>query len=296
MGSPADNAYSPLNGTGKRPAGTLSSDSRKRSRKDDMEDSASTPVDKDEPKPKSTRGSRACTVCRRLKMKCVGAEQGPPCKRCQAGNHECIFEESNRGKRSSNSSNRKHEVLTKSLRRMERTLDTVLRSIGNPSIASGMISRSPSPSNQAEGTQALLDTPSPPSPQQHHQPIASSSSSTLQPRASSPKLHSLPDNSLNPLGLLAEASLANRRALGQNTSGFVARSAEQGSTQNIGVASDNYFKPGPMTILPLRRLYIERQVQPEMLSFVETEVVIELFNIYFDHMNVRKRESIGCAV
>jgi hypothetical protein len=34
-------------------------------------------------------------------MKCVGAEQGPPCKRCVAGNHECIFEESNRGKRTS---------------------------------------------------------------------------------------------------------------------------------------------------------------------------------------------------
>jgi hypothetical protein len=34
-------------------------------------------------------------------MKCVGAEQGPPCKRCLAGNHECIFEESNRGKRTS---------------------------------------------------------------------------------------------------------------------------------------------------------------------------------------------------
>jgi hypothetical protein len=34
-------------------------------------------------------------------MKCVGAEQGPPCKRCSAGNHECIFEESNRGKRTS---------------------------------------------------------------------------------------------------------------------------------------------------------------------------------------------------
>lgn len=44
---------------------------------------------------------RACTVCRRLKMKCVGAEQGPPCKRCLASNHECVFEESNRGKRSS---------------------------------------------------------------------------------------------------------------------------------------------------------------------------------------------------
>lgn len=54
----------------------------------------------------------------------------------------------------------------------------------------------------------------------------------------------------------------------------------------MGVASDNYFKPGPMTILPLRRLYIERQVQPEMLSFVSTEEVVELFNIYFDHISM----------
>lgn len=51
-------------------------------------------------KTKATRGSRACMVCRRLKMKCVGAEHGPPCKRCAAGNHECVFEESHRGKRS----------------------------------------------------------------------------------------------------------------------------------------------------------------------------------------------------
>lgn len=36
-------------------------------------------------------------------MKCVGAELGGPCKRCATGNHECIFEESNRGKRSSKS-------------------------------------------------------------------------------------------------------------------------------------------------------------------------------------------------
>lgn len=35
-----------------------------------------------------------------------------------------------------------------------------------------------------------------------------------------------------------------------------------------------------MTILPLRRLYIERQVQPEMLTFVSTEEVIALFNMY----------------
>ncbi len=47
----------------------------------------------------------------------------------------------------------------------------------------------------------------------------------------------------------------------------------------VGVANDVYFKPGPMTILPLRRLFIERQIQPEMLTFVTTETVIELFKM-----------------
>ncbi|TFK36330.1 fungal-specific transcription factor domain-containing protein [Crucibulum laeve] len=252
-------------------------DSRKKARKDDESDAAQSPTaEKEEAKAKPTRGSRACTVCRRLKMKCVGAEHGPPCKRCQTGNHECIFEESNRGKRSS----KKHELLTRSLRKMERTLDTVLRSIGNPSIASGMLSRSPSPSAQITSTQALLaSSPSPP-------PRASSSLQSYRNHApGSPKLHSLPDNSLNPLGLLAEASLANRRAQAIHPSAMVARGAESAEPK-MGVASDNYFKPGPMTILPLRRLYIERQIQPEMLSFVSTDEVVALFNIYFDHINM----------
>jgi hypothetical protein len=60
-----------------------------------------------------------------------------------------------------------------------------------------------------------------------------------------------------------------------------------------------------MTILPLRRLFIERQIQPEMLSFVPTEEVVALFDMcvslsricailflfcrdsYFEHLNVR---------
>ncbi|KAH7889471.1 fungal-specific transcription factor domain-containing protein [Phlebopus sp. FC_14] len=269
--------YPSSNTNGKRPpsslVGGVSDNSRKKARTDDGTDGQSPSAEKEEPKPKSTRGSRACTVCRRLKMKCVGAEQGPPCKRCIAGNHECIFEESNRGKRSS----KKHELLTRSLRKMERTLDTVLKSIGNPSMTSGMVSRSPSPSGQTAHTQALLASPSPP-PQQ---PFPAQGSVP----SMSPKLHSLPDNSLNPLGLLAEASLANRRAQGITTS-FTARPSEPDPSRRLGVASDNYFRPGPMTILPLRRLYIERQIQPEMLSFVGTNEAVALFNIYFDHMNM----------
>ncbi|KAH8117092.1 fungal-specific transcription factor domain-containing protein [Phellopilus nigrolimitatus] len=258
--------------------------SRKKSRLDekDDDDMASPSAENPEGKVKATRGSRACTVCRRLKMKCVGAEHGPPCKRCESGNHQCIFEESNRGKRSSNNNVKKHEQLTRSLRKMEKTLDTVLRSIGNPSlssIASGMVSRSPSPTDPAVKTQELMQTPSP-------TPHSVSTNNSMHHRSGSPRLHSLPDNELNPLGLLAEASLANRRAQNISQSQAGPDSYSLDADHKVGVASDLYFKPGPMTILPLRRLYIERQIQPEMLNFVSTEEVVALFKIFFEHMNV----------
>jgi hypothetical protein len=119
---------------------------------------------------------------------------------------------------------------------MERTLDTVLKSIGNPSMASGMISRSPSPAAQTAQTQALLQSPSP-----TPQPSYPAQSATLPP--SSPKLHCLPENSLTPLGLLVEASLAKRKVNGV-TASFTARPTDADSDRRLGVASDNYFKPG----------------------------------------------------
>jgi len=173
---------------------------------------------------------------------------------------------------------RKHEMLSKSLRKMEKTLDTVLKSIGNPTIISGMISRSPSPSDtQAEATRQLISgsVSSPPA----QSTSRASAQSSSHHRTSSPKLHSLPEDSLNPLGLLAEASLANRRMQGRNDSAIGLATQPGDDPTKVGVASDNYFRPGPMTILPLRRLFIERQVQPEMLSFVDTDEVLDLFNM-----------------
>lgn len=186
-------------------------------------------------KKKQTRGARACTVCRKvrrcgsspfplrrqstdgfgdtcdcthpqLKMRCVGAEEGPPCKRCKNGNHEvrfswvfhlssilllrttmeasasmrvpsprdtdklslqCIFEESQRGRRS----NRKTDamvrptplcvsplgrVLTsllpspqaKSLKSMEAKLESVLASISAPGLVAGSGGAMSDPSSQ----------------------------------------------------------------------------------------------------------------------------------------------------
>ena len=85
-------------------------------------------------------------------------------------------------------------------------------------------------------------------------------------RASSPKLHSLPDDTLNPLGLLAEASLNNRRYSARNSqrpdlqtilnsentpsvndkerNEHVERMIRERESEGIGVASDEYYKPG----------------------------------------------------
>ncbi|PVG04452.1 hypothetical protein CPB86DRAFT_693451 [Serendipita vermifera] len=197
---------------------------------------------------------------------------------------------------------RKHEQLTKSLRKMERTLDTVLRSISNPaltSLAGGMVSQSPSPQPDAESSaQEPVGTPDRPELQGAipeamipHIPKTATYGAAVAPVPGSPRLHSLPDNVLNPLGLLAEASSSLRRGKqfsGLTPDGSNLNGQANGAQDNpkVGVANLGvYFKPGPMTILPLRQLIIERQVQPEMLSFVPTDVVVELFKIYFEHMN-----------
>ncbi|CAG7849352.1 SubName: Full=Uncharacterized protein {ECO:0000313/EMBL:CCA78067.1} [Serendipita indica DSM 11827] len=196
---------------------------------------------------------------------------------------------------------RKHEQLTKSLRKMERTLDTVLRSISNPaltSLAGGMVSQSPSPPPDG-GSSAPDVAASPDRPDFHQdggmQPIPNPATygAAVAPVGGSPRLHSLPDNVLNPLGLLAEASSSLRRGKPGSANSPASAGPQKGQMSasaldnpKVGVANLGvYFKPGPMTILPLRQLIIEHQVQPEMLSFVSPDVVVELFRIYFEHMN-----------
>jgi len=193
---------------------------------------------------------------------------------------------------------RKHEVLARSMRKIERTLDTVLRSLGNPSTVSAMLSRSPSPvglsardpaitSQQIVATRELMDSDDGSPPQSPQEPAAQGS----------PKLHSLPNDTLNPLGLLAETSLATRKSNAEHHGTLYPRPFDETGAAKVGVASEVYFKPGqspspepmggvershqgPINILPLRRLYIENRVQPEMLNFTSTEEVLALFTMY----------------
>jgi len=189
------------------------------------------------------------------------------------------------------------------MRKIERTLDTVLRSLGNPSTVSAMVSRSPSPVShndnraaaitpqQIVATRELMDSDDGSPPQSPHEPAAQGS----------PKLHSLPNDTLNPLGLLAETSLATRKTNAENHGALYPRPFDDTGTAKVGVASEVYFKPGqsstlnpqvtlngsykgPINILPLRRLYIENRVQPDMLNFTSTEDVLALFDMCVSHL------------
>jgi hypothetical protein len=131
----------------------------------------------------------------------------------------------------------------------------------------------------------------------------------------SPRLHSLPDNTLNPLGLLAEASLQNRKrsstnanasnsglvqtiesglngadALKSRVGGNKVRTRESsvdeaGNPKRLGVGDASYFRPGPMSSLGLRRVIIERELKPEIFSFTSAAQINELFDIYFDQLH-----------
>lgn len=101
------------------------------------------------------------------------------------------------------------------MRKIEKTPDAVLRSLGNPNTVSAMLPRSPPPSGRDDGrgvaitpqqtvatTREMMDSDNESPAQTPQEPAAQNS----------PKLHSLPNDTLNPLGLLAGTSLATRKA------------------------------------------------------------------------------------
>ncbi|WWC73638.1 uncharacterized protein I206_107610 [Kwoniella pini CBS 10737] len=199
---------------------------------DDNDGAKTTPAGKgkgkgkgDKPKVKLTRGSRACIACRKIKMRCIpdeGAGPGAPCKRCKSGGHECIFEESNRGKRST----RKNEAMAAKMAKFEAALKGIgaaLSNLDQPALNSfstalhgstgdtdiiNLITSHTSPSAVPTLAVAMNRQPYNTGGDGFSGEDAQHGQHHSQPPLS-PRLHSLPDNVLSPLGLLAEASLQN---------------------------------------------------------------------------------------
>lgn len=85
-------------------------------------------------KQKSTRGARACTNCHRLKMKCEVKNDGGPCLRCARSGHECIFLESNRGRKSDK--HRKTASMQQNVKKMEQIVESALENMHETSSSS----------------------------------------------------------------------------------------------------------------------------------------------------------------
>ena len=132
------------------------------------------------------------------------------------------------------------------MRKIEKSLDIVLRSLGNPSTVSAMLLRSPSPvghddnrgamitSQQMITMRELMDSDDESPPQSPQEPAAQCS----------PKLYSLPDDAFSPLGLLAETHLAMGKANAEHYGTLYPRPFDDTGTAKVGVASETYFKPG----------------------------------------------------
>nr|ODN92572.1 hypothetical protein L203_00851 [Cryptococcus depauperatus CBS 7841] len=289
-------------------------------------------------KQKLTRGSsKACTACdtdkgscRKIKMRCIPSDSsaGQGLGICKAschstGGHECVFEESNRGKRST----RKNEALAAKLSKMENALKNIGAALSNidptslRSFSSALHSFTNDPEIIGLITSHASEDAAPAitvgTGSRYHRDFTGERGH--QPPLS-PRLHSLPDNVLSPLGLLAEASLQNdtskrtgktitsrsgkniprplsaERMRAQRNGATISlngtqtfrmatsdiRGHPESAEHGLGVSSQNYFKPNG-NISFLSNMPADNRI-PELLTIVTREEIGELFDIFFDNM------------
>ncbi|KAG8715199.1 hypothetical protein FRC09_016829 [Ceratobasidium sp. 395] len=105
------------------------------------------------------------------------------------------------------------------------------------------------------------------------------------PAIDSPEEERLPADSA-PFGLLAELSLDDPEREGEDKS-TGRKSAVKEEEGDVGLANVEYFKPGPMAHPELRRIIVERQMVPEILTLgvVNDEEVEHLFRIFHERID-----------
>ncbi|KAF9467566.1 fungal-specific transcription factor domain-containing protein [Collybia nuda] len=277
------------------------------------------------------RGGRlpgACTHCKKLKMKCDFPKTENTCKRCKTGGHVCIVE----GRKPRTMPN-KREYLLAQIRQKDAIIESLLKQLHNPyiatpmSIASYRMATSPSDQNNRNilawldrlkssvqssvqtaggkggpsafkdlrGFNAVDDEDSDAETESQAQryglvpppegdEAAGDEEGTVQ---DDDKLSSLPDSHV-PLGLIANLSLSNNKAKhGKKEQKDAGTSEDNLDDDDVGVANETYFMPGPATDLGIRATLIEQHSPPEILvhGLVAPEDVDKLFEIFYNRVN-----------
>ncbi|RDB22039.1 Protein priB [Hypsizygus marmoreus] len=273
---------------------------------------------------RSGRLPGACTHCKKLKMKCDFPKGDNTCKRCKSGGHVCIVE----GRKPRTAPN-KREYLLAQIRQKDAIIESLLKQLHNPyiatpmSIASYRMATSPSDQNNRNilawldrlqssvrtaggkggpsafkdlrGTNPADDDDSDveeshaqryglvPPPDDDDATVGGDESAGQ----ANDKLSSLPDSHV-PLGLIANLSLSNNKAKhGKKDQKDIIASEENLDDDDVGVANETYFMPGPATDLGIRATLIEQHSPPEILvhGLVAPEDVDKLFEIFYERVN-----------
>lgn len=245
-------------------------------------------------------------------MKCDFPKNENTCKRCKAGGHQCIVE----GRKPRTAPN-KREYLLAQIRQKDAIIESLLKQLHNPyiatplSISSYRMATSPSDQNnsniiawldrlnssvrtagghggpkafslEARGKAEQADSDNEES--DHRAGDNKDDPDDDGEEEESDDLRGLPDTAV-PLGLIANLSLSNSKGRVKGNRGLEVDDADD---DNVGVANETYFMPGPATDLSIRATLIEQHSPPEILvhGLVVPEDVDKLFEIFFDRVNV----------
>ncbi|KAG8704585.1 hypothetical protein FRC08_002160 [Ceratobasidium sp. 394] len=207
--------------------------------------------------------SGACKHCKRLKMKCTfDPPNAATCQRCRSSGQDCVVEG-----RKPRKNSEPLEQLTAQIEDKEEIIQGLLR----------IISASQDKLDSAEiwrwierGARSLM------APTTNDTPAAESAAEEER----------LPVDSA-PFGLLAELSLDDQEEDKSTGRRSAVKEKDAGGDGDVGVANVEYFKPGPMAHPELRRIIVERQMVPEILTLgvVTEEDVEHLFRIFHERID-----------
>ncbi|CAE6498442.1 unnamed protein product [Rhizoctonia solani] len=210
--------------------------------------------------------SGACKHCKRLKMKCTFDPPGAAaCQRCRGSGQECIVEG-----RKPRKNSEPLEQLSALIDDKQDIIDGLLKIVARPRTGDG---------NGAESAEVWR--------------WIERAARSLMPIQQAGEDHELgnederlpPDPT--PLGLLADLSLDDpgRGDTQANTKGT--GTSQTDGADEVGVANAEYFRPGPMAHPELRRIIVERQMVPEILTLkvVTDDEVEHLFRIFHERID-----------
>lgn len=250
----------------------------------------------------------ACTHCKKLKMKCDFPPGDNTCKRCKTGGHVCIVE----GRKPRTAPN-KREYLLAQIRQKDAIIESLLKQLHNPylatplSIASYRMATSPSDASNRNvlawldrlkssvqtasgGTSSFNDVRGGEEESDEDEGggrVTHAQRYGLVPHDEEEEEQeetqtALPDSHV-PLGLIANLSLTSH----QGTKKGKGKKGDDADDDNVGVANETYFMPGPATNLDIRATLIEEHSPPEILvhGLVAPEDVERLFEIFYKHVN-----------